>query len=186
MCMDSASPSHFWSELDSRKSQAESDTSLSYFLYCLRCFVTRSESSCPYGVVFFCYGLDSVILLPLWLILSNSPTQLDIKLDQTNYCDWKIYVEMFDSFELLGHTEDFGFSDETTPDRDVVDLCARVIVNKSVVTNICSEMHTMRTTQAMWDYLCGSFPAVQSCTNLCYIPSFDQGERTIHVFFHYM
>lgn len=85
---------------------------------------------------------------------SQSYPQLDIKLYVTNYHDWAFFVELFDDLDLFGHIIDLGSSDEMkTPFWYATDRRARVIITQFVVIDIHSELCTMRTTQAMWNYL---------------------------------
>lgn len=65
---------------------------------------------------------------------------------------------MFNSPNVLAHINGSTSSDETkTADWNVVDRFTRGTIFQSITVDIRAEMHSMHSTQVMWDYLQGRF-----------------------------
>lgn len=89
---------------------------------------------------------------------TRSHPQLDIKLDETNYNERSVFVEVtFDSLDLLSHIDGTSppltGSDEKIGDWVATDRKAHGIVTQSVAIGIRMEMRSFRTVQEMWGYL---------------------------------
>lgn len=68
---------------------------------------------------------------------------------------WFIFVEMFDSIDLLGHVNGTSPPSVASNEKLVTDWLATDCRARWI--EICVEIRTMRISQEMWDYLHGRY-----------------------------